>query len=232
MMLPHAAALLIVLPLVWVPQLFAAAYEWSSHAGEAGFRVEIPEGWRIWESRRRNGVIVQFRRGNARIEVRSMAAKEGFNTQQVLNQKSARLSADYPMVKYLGERPSRHAAELTLNMWEIHSKGKKYLEESAIYLAPEGPVVVSCFIRHEEVEKYRTECENAYYSLNLGAGEPKEKSATSDLAKELQNLHFLHVPNNLPVIEPETVLEGTVPSKSKPQIQYDENYILPAEEYR
>lgn len=207
-------------------------YEWSSHAGEAGFRVEIPDNWRTWESRKRNGVVVQFRRSNARIEVRSMAAKEGFSTQQVLNQKSARLSADYPMVKYLGERASRHTAELTLNMWEIHSKGQKYLEESAIYLAPEGPVVVSCFIPREEVEKYRTECENAYYSLSLGTGEIKTTKVKSDLAKELQNLYFLHVPGNLPLIEPASILGGQAPSTTKPPVQYDENYILPAEEYR
>lgn len=213
--------------------LDAVTYEWSSRAGESGFRIDVPEGWRIWESAKRNGVIVQFRRGQARIEVRSMAAKDSFSTQQILNQKAARLSAEYPLVRYTGERPSRYSAELTITAWEIRVKGKTFVEESAVYLAPEGPVVVSCMLRQEELEKYRTHCENAFYSLTLGGGQREKQVAKSDLARNLQKLYLLHVPGNLQPLPPETLLGAPPPqTKAKPTIQYDENYILPAEENR
>jgi hypothetical protein len=213
--------------------LSALSYEWGSRAGESGFRLDIPEGWRTWESVKRNGVIVQFRRKSSRIEVRSMAAKDSFSTQQILNQKAARLSAEYPFVRYIGERPSRYAAELTLTSWEIRFKGKTFVEESAVYLAPEGPVVVSCMVPQDELEKYRTHCENAFYSLTLGGAQPEKQVAKSDLTQNLQGLNLLHMPGNLQPVPPETLLSAPQPqTKPKPTIQYDENYILPAEENR
>ncbi|GAB4439522.1 MAG: hypothetical protein OHK0011_22120 [Turneriella sp.] len=213
--------------------LSALSYEWRAHAGESGFRVDIAEGWRTWESAKRNGVIVQFRRGSARIEVRSMATKDSFSVQQILNQKAARLSAEYPLVRYIGERPSRYSAELTLTSWEIQFKGRTYVEESAVYLAPEGPVVVSCMVREDELEKYRTHCENAFYSLTLAGGQPEKQTAKSDLTQNLQKLYLLHVPGNLQPVPPESLLSSPAPeTKVKPTVQYDENYILPAEENR
>lgn len=210
--------------------LGAVGYEWSSRSGESSFRLDVPEGWRTWESVKRNGVIVQFRRGAARIEVRSVAAKDSFSIKQILNQKAARLSAEYPLVRYMGERPSRYSAELTLTSWEIRVKGRVFIEESAVYLAPEGPVVVSCMVRQDELEKYRTHCENAYYSLNLGSGQTKKTVEKSDLVKNLQKLYLLHVPGNLQPLPPEALLSE--PPETKTKIQYDENYILPAEENR
>ncbi|HNE18609.1 MAG TPA: hypothetical protein PKM44_01395 [Turneriella sp.] len=213
--------------------LSAVSYEWGARSGESGFRLDVPEGWRTWESAKRNGVIVQFRRGSSRIEVRSMAAKDSFSTQQILNQKAARLSAEYPLVRYIGERPSRYSAELTLTSWEIRVKGKTFIEESAVYLAPEGPVVVSCMVRQDELEKYRTHCENAFYSLALGGAQPEKQVAKSDLTQNLQRLYLLHLPGNLQPVPPETLLTAPPPqTKPKPTIQYDENYILPAEENR
>jgi hypothetical protein len=213
--------------------LSALSYEWSSRAGEPGFQLDIPEGWRTWESVKRNGVIVQFRRKSSRIEVRSMAAKASFSTKQILNQKAARLSAEYPFVRYIGERPSRYPAELTLASWEIKSKGRTYIEESAVFLAPEGPVVISCMVPLDEWEKYRTHCENAFYSLTLGGAQPEKQVAKSDLTQNLQGLNLLHMPGNLQVVPPETLLSAPASqAKPKPTIQYDENYILPAEENR
>ncbi len=211
----------------------AVSYEWTARSGESGFRLDVPEGWRTWESVKRNGVIVQFRRGNSRIEVRSIAAKDSFSIQQILNQKAARLSAEYPLVRYIGERPSRHAAELTLTSWEIRLKGMTFIEESAVYLAPEGPVVVSCMVRQDELEKYRTHCENAFYSLTLGGSQPEKSVAKADLMQNLQKLYLLHMPGNLQPVPPEMLLTAPPPQTiPKPTIQYDENYILPAEENR
>ncbi len=162
-----------------------------------------------------------------------MAAKDSFSVQQILNQKAARLSAEYPLVRYIGERPSRYSAELTLTSWEIRVKGRVFVEESAVYLAPEGPVVVSCMVRQDELEKYRTHCENAFYSLSLGGVKPEKQIAKSDLTQNLQKLYLLHVPGNLQPLPPEALLSAPPQQATpKPTIQYDENYILPAEENR
>jgi len=212
--------------------LSAVSYVWSSRSGESGFTIDVPEGWRTWESVRRNGVIVQFRHGTSRIEVRSMAAKDSFSVQQILNQKAARLSAEYPIVRYIGERPSRYSAELNLTSWEIHFKGHLFVEESAVYLAPEGPVVVSCMVLKDNLEKYRTHCENAFYSLNLSGMQPGKLIGKSDLEQNLRQLRLLHFPGNVQPLPPETLLNAPPQTMPKPTIQYDENYILPAEENR
>jgi hypothetical protein len=225
-----SAALRVLAGLLCLPAAVnAVSYEWASRSGEPGFRLDVPENWRVWESAKRNGVIVQFRKGSARIEVRSMSAKDSFGPQQVLNQKAARLSAEYPFVRYIGERPSRHAAELTLTSWEIRIKGKIFIEESAVYLAPEGPVVVSCLVPQDELEKYRTHCENAFYSLTLDGAQLDKAAGKAELLQSLQKLYLLHVPGNLQPVPPETLLAPKTP-EVKPKIQYDENYILPDEE--
>lgn len=93
--------------------------------------------------------------------------------------------------------------------------------------------MVSCMVRQEELEKYRTHCENAFYSLTLGSGQPEKQVTKSDLAQNLQRLYLLHLPGNLQPLPPETLLSSPPPqTKPKPTIQYDENYILPAEENR
>ncbi|MCS6972626.1 MAG: hypothetical protein NZL89_06330, partial [Leptospiraceae bacterium] len=104
------------------------------------------------------------------------------------------------------------------------------LEESAIVLSPTGPVIVSCrFLPHAEAE-YRAACENAYYSLSLEEGpvKPVKKEKPTGDFPLLQDFALYHIPNNLPVPDPESLLQLLQPGK----IQYDENYILPDEEYR
>lgn len=213
-------------------ELTAIPYTWSSKAGEASFSLDVPDGWRTWESVKRNGAIVQFRRGHARIEIRSMAAKDGFSVKQILNQKSARLSGEYAVVKYLGERPPNHASELQFSSWEISAKGTTYIDETAVVLSPEGPVVVSCMVRADEKEKFRTHCENAFYSLSL-TGEGETKQVKADVTKQLQKIYFVHIPGNLPVVSPESLmLPQPAQTKPTPSIQYDENYILPDDKNR
>lgn len=211
----------------------AIPYQWDGKAGESPFSLDVPEAWRILESPKRNGVIVRFRKAKVQIEVRSFAAKEKATVQQVVNQKAARLSSQYSQVRLIDERDSKFRENLHLSAWEIRSGGRTYREETAIALAGEGPVVVSCFIPAEEYDKYRTHCENAFYSLSLESVMAKMKleSATkSDLTIELARLYFLHIPGNLPVIQPESVLSpATTAPKPENKINYDENFILPDE---
>lgn len=212
-------------------QTHALTYQWTSRSGESGFRLDVPESWRKRESPRRNGIIVQFRQGTAHIEVRSVSARGSYGAQQIINQKAARLSAEYTYVRYVGEKPSRHPTELTLNVWEIQSGGTTFIEESAVYLAPEGPVVVSCRVRHDERQKYRTHCENAYYSLTL-TGSPGEKPSAVDIAQDAEKTQPAPAgvtPKPIPAQAPPV---APAVQKQKPTPKYDENYLLPTAEDR
>jgi hypothetical protein len=208
----------------------ALTYQWESKTGESPFSLDVPEAWRTWESVKRNGVIAQFRSPTATIEVRSFSSSETTTAKQIVNQKAARLASRYSSVRLLEERDSKYRENLHIAVWEIKSRGRSYREETAVIISDEGPVVVSCMVPTAEYEIYRTHCENAFYSLILDADRgPKDKGKNkiSALVIELQKLHYLNMPDNLPVIAPEVLLNtGPKPTVTKPT-QYDENYILP-----
>lgn len=210
--------------------LSAIPYQWEPRAGESAFTLDVPEGWRTWESVKKNGVIAQFRKGKAMIEVRSFATKENLTVQQIVNQKAARLASEYSAVRLLEEKESRFRENLHLSVWEIRRGGKIYREETAIAQSEHGPVVVSCLIPGERYGEYRTHCENAFYSLVLDADKSSGSPARSkvDLISELQKLYYMNIPGSLPVIAPEVLMGAPSPQKpaSNP-IQYDDNYILP-----
>ncbi|MBN8221219.1 MAG: hypothetical protein J0L53_09860 [Spirochaetes bacterium] len=215
---------------------YAVPYQWESKSGESPFTLDVPETWRVWESTKRNGVIVQFRKGHARIEVRSFAGKEKLTISQIVNQKAARLSSEYSLVRLIDERDSKFRENLHLSVWEIRSRGRLYREETAIVVADTGPVVVSCLIPRELEDTYRTHCENAFYSLVLeadkGDGSAPGKRLKVNLVDELAKLYFLNIPGNLPVIPPEAVLKSIAPVSDQPAtnpVQYDDNFILPNE---
>jgi hypothetical protein len=214
--------------------LGAVPYQWEGKAGESDFTLDVPATWRVLESVKRNGVIVQFRkRGGARIEVRSFAAKEPLTIPQIVNQKAARLASEFSWVKLIEEKDSTYRENLHLSVWEIRSGGKSYREETAIALDNSGPVVVSCLIPQELYARYRTHCENAFYSLSLEAdkaGPADEKKVSGSLADQLARLYFVHMPGNLPVMPPEALINPAGPNKpSAAPIRYDDNYILPDE---
>lgn len=211
--------------------LHAIQYQWESKAGESSFTLDVPETWRVTESVKRNGVIVQFRKAPARIEVRSFSAKDQLTIPQIVNQKAARLASDYSFVRLIEERDSRYRENLHLSIWEIRARGHLYREETAIVVADTGPVVVSCVIPATAYAKYRTACDNAFYSLVLDGA--RSGGATSTPAKQdnlarLQNFYFLHIPGNLPVLAPEALMKDETPTKPRPS-NYDENFILPNE---
>lgn len=214
---------------------FAIPYQWESKSGESPFTLDVPETWRTWESVKRNGVIAQFRKGNARIEVRSFAGKEKLTIPQIVNQKAARLSSEYSLVRLIEEKDSKFKENLHLSVWEVRSRGRLYREETAIVIADSGPVVVSCLIPRELEDKYRTHCENAFYSLVLDAdkGEGNAgKKVKNNLMEELAKLYFVHVPGTLPVLAPENLMKTNTPTTSEPAtnpVQYDDNFILPNE---
>lgn len=213
----------------------AIPYQWESKSGESPFTVDVPETWRTYESVKKNGVITQFRKGNARIEVRSFAGKEKLTIPQIVNQKAARLSSEYPLVRLIEERDSKFKENLHLSVWEVRSRGRLYREETAIVIAETGPVVVSCLIPRDREETFRTHCENAFYSLTLEADRGEEaspgKRVKTNIMEELAKLYFLNIPGNLPVIPPETLLRGTATAPETPTgpgpVQYDDNFILP-----
>lgn len=210
--------------------LSAIPYQWESKSGESAFTLDVPESWRTWEAVKKNGVIAQFRKGNARIEVRSFASKETLSVAQIVNQKAARLASEYPAVRLIEEKESKFRENLHLSVWEIRHRGKLYREETAIAQSEHGPVVVSCLIPADRYVTFRTHCENAFYSLVLDAEKSSESSGRTkvDLAYELQRLYYMNIPGTLPVVAPE-VLMGTPAATPKPAntIQYDDNYILP-----
>ncbi len=210
--------------------LSAIPYQWESKSGESAFTLDVPESWRTWEAVKKNGVIAQFRKGNARIEVRSFASKENLTVAQIVNQKAARLASEYPAVRLVEEKESKFRENLHLSVWEIKHRGKLYREETAIAQSEHGPVVVSCLIPAERYAAYRTHCENAFYSLVLDADKSSEPGGKTkvDLTFVLQRLYYVNIPGTLPVIAPE-VLMGAPAAAPKPEgkIQYDENYILP-----
>ena len=210
--------------------LSAIPYQWESKSGESAFTLDVPESWRTWEAVKKNGVIAQFRKGNARIEVRSFASKETLSVAQIVNQKAARLASEYPAVRLIEEKESKFRENLHLSVWEIRHRGKLYREETAIAQSEHGPVVVSCLIPADRYATFRTHCENAFYSLILDADKTSESGGSTkvDLSRELQRLYYMNIPGTLPVIAPE-VLMGTPATTPKPAnaIQYDDNYILP-----
>jgi hypothetical protein len=210
----------------------AIPYQWESKSGESPFTVDVPDTWRVGESVKRNGVIVQFRRGPARIEVRSFAGKDKLTIPQIVNQKAARLSSEYSLVRLIEEKDSKFRENLHLSVWEIRSRGKMYREETAIALSDLGPVVVSCLIPGNEQDRYRTHCENAFYSLTLEAdkgGDWDKKNSKNNLMNELAKIYFFHIPGNLPVLAPEALVNTPIPQKPAGTIQYDDNFILPDE---
>ena len=71
----RAVLLFASLCLFMVGATYAVPYAWQSKNGETGFELDVPEAWRIRESVKRNGVITQFQRGDARIEVRSVGGE-------------------------------------------------------------------------------------------------------------------------------------------------------------
>lgn len=210
--------------------LSAIPYQWEPKAGESAFTLDVPENWRTWEAVKKNGVIAQFRKGNARIEVRSFATKENLTVAQIVNQKAARLASEYPAVRLIEEKESKFRENLHLSVWEIRHRGKLYREETAIAQSEHGPVVVSCLIPADRYAAYRTHCENAFYSLVLDADKSPESGGKTrvDLVSELQRLYYVNIPGTLPVVAPE-VLMGAPATAPKPEnkIQYDDNYILP-----
>ncbi|HRP69648.1 MAG TPA: hypothetical protein PLY93_08970, partial [Turneriella sp.] len=175
-----------------------------------------------------------FRKKNAGIEVRSFTSEKNHTLPQLVNQKAARLSSEYTQVRLIEERDSKFKENLHLSVWEIRTRNKVLREETAIVMANEGPVIVSCLIPKADEQQYRTICDNAFYSVVLDAsGEavmPAQKTAKSSVVDFLTRLYFLHVPNNLPSIPPETIFDPpsqqntVVPPRP---IQYDGNYILP-----
>ncbi len=216
---------------LFIPEAYAVPFSWASRSGESSFTLDVPESWRQWQSVKRNGVIVQFRHRRARIEVRSFAAKDSFSPKQILGQKAARLSAENKTVKYLGESPGDHARELAISSWQVRVKGAVYLDQTAVILAPEGPIIVSCYFRAEDKEKYRTACMNAFYSLTAGAEIEAPAKPAAVAAKDIGAIYFLHVPSNLPAIDLSTLTKKPEPviNPTPPRPQYDENYILPDE---
>jgi len=222
-----------LLPFFTVCALGAVPYQWEARAGESDFTLDVPETWRVLESVKRNGVIVQFRkRGGARIEVRSFATKEPLTIPQIVNQKAARLASEFSWVKLIEEKDSTYRENLHLSVWEIRSGGKSYREETAIAIDNSGPVVVSCLIPTELYARYRTHCENAFYSLVLEAnkGTPvEEKKVSGSLADQLARLYFVHMPGNLPVMPPEALMSPAGNKPAAAPIRYDDNYILPDE---
>lgn len=209
--------------------LSAIPYQWEPKGAESPFTLDVPDNWRIWESVKRNGVITQFRKGNARIEVRSFAVTENLSVAQIVNQKAARLSSEYAFVRLIEERQSKFRENLHLSVWEIRRKGRIYREETAIVISDQGPVVVSCLVPGERYAEYRTHCENAFYSLTLDAEKSSDSPSRSkvDLTSELKSLYFLNIPGNMRVMSPESLLNTTQPQKPASAVQYDENYILP-----
>lgn len=214
---------------VWLAPLAAIPYQWEPRSGESAFTVDVPEGWRTWESVKKNGVIAQFRRRDARIEVRSFAGKETLTVAQIVNQKAARLSSEYTYVRLIEEKDSRFRENLHLSVWEIRRKNRSYREETAVVISDHGPVVVSCVIPMERYADFRTHCENAFYSLVLDAEKTDSGQRTkADIVSELAKIQYSNVPGSLPVIAPDTLM-GVPAAAPKPagQIQYDDNYILP-----
>ncbi len=213
----------------------AIPYQWESKSGESPFTLDVPETWRTWESVKRNGVIAQFRKGNARIEVRSFAGKEKLTIPQIVNQKAARLSSEYPLVRLIEEKDSKFKENLHLSVWEVRSRGKLYREETAIVISDLGPVVVSCLIPRDQEDKYRTHCENAFYSLVLEADRGDAttgKKMKVNLVDELAKLYFVNIPGNLPVMPPEALMKTSTPQPEQQPTgptMYDDNFILPNE---
>ncbi|MBV6494180.1 MAG: hypothetical protein LDLANPLL_02206 [Turneriella sp.] len=214
--------------------LLAQPYQWNSRSGESPFKIDIPENWRPIESVKKNGVIVQFRKGEARIEVRSFVSDTALTIPQIINQKAARLASEYSSVRLIEERDSKFQENLHLSVWEIQTRNRFLREETAIILATEGPVVVSCLVPQSREKKYRTICDNAFYSLALEGDShdntlPAQKIAKASLMDSLGRFYFFHVPGNFAVLAPETVLQA--PEISPPQtprrIEYDDNFILP-----
>ncbi|AFM13374.1 hypothetical protein [Turneriella parva] len=210
--------------------LHAVPYTWQSKNGEAGFELDVPEAWRLRESVKRNGVITQFRRRDARIEVRSFVGKDKSEFSAIVNQKAARLASEFTFVRLVDERNSKYREDLHLSVWEFKSKGKLYRDETGIVLADAGPVVVSCVVPAEKYAELRTHCDNAFYSLSTGGSAPAASSQSkADALADWARIYYVNMPGNLPVLAPEAVM-GTQPAKAEPaKINYDENYILPDE---
>ncbi len=208
----------------------AVPYSWESKNGESAFELDVPEAWRVKESVKRNGVIAQFRRSDARIEVRSFASKGSDEFAQVVNQKAARLASEYTFVRLIDERDSKFRENLHFSVWEFKARGRLYRDETGIVLSAEGPVVVSCVVPADKYIVLRTHCENAFYSISLdgkSSPSPDSTASKSDLTAEISRIYYLNMPGNLPVIAPEALL-GAQPQKVTPaKTDYDENYILP-----
>lgn len=226
-------AIILIFGLLTAPASFGIPYSWEAKNGESPFELDVPEAWRIRESVKRNGVIAQFRHGDARIEVRSFTEKDNVEFAQVVNQKAARLASEYSFVRLIDERDSKFRENLHFSVWEFKRQGRLYRDETGIVLSSAGPVVISCVVPAAKYELLRTHCENAFYSITLDG---KAESTTNndghktDLVAELSRIYYLNVPGSLPVLSPEALI-GVQPTQAPAAIktEYDENYILPNE---
>jgi len=209
----------------------AVPYSWESKNGENSFEIDVPDAWRVRESVKRNGVIAQFRKRDARIEVRSFVGKDKSEFAGVVNQKAARLASEFSFVRLIDERNSKYRDDLHLSVWEFKSKGRLYRDETGIVLADAGPVIVSCVVPADKYSELRTHCENAFYSISTSGSSPAttQTTAKADMLADWARIYFVNMPGNLPVIAPEALMV-TQPVKAEPaKINYDENYILPDE---
>lgn len=210
---------------------YAVPYAWQSKNGETGFELDVPEAWRIRESVKRNGVITQFQKGDARIEVRSFVGKEKSEFSHIVNQKAARLASEFSFVRLVDERDSKFRENLHLSVWEFKTKGRLYRDETGIVIGESGPIVVSCVIPASRYTELRTHCENAFYSISAGGASPATdtQTAKADRLADWARMYYVNMPGNLPVLAPEALML-TQPTKAEPsKINYDENYILPDE---
>jgi len=214
--------------------IHALTYTWQSRNAEPAFKIDIAENFRVSEIVKENGASIRFKTKKAIIEVRSFKTQgEKIDFSTLVNQKAARLSSEYTLVKLLAEKTSTHRPNFYLVNWELRRKGVTYIDQSGFMIVDGGILVVSCLARIEDSESYQYKFSNAIYSLRLLneiADEPKTahvKIEKLHLVDEMRRLIFTHMPSALSAYTPAEILPKATPQKPEKEILYDDNYILP-----
>lgn len=150
---------------VW--NLSAISFVWQPRSAEAGFQMDIPADWDQSYLVKKNGVIVEFRKKNTLVEVRSFGLNRDVQLQSLVNQKAARLSAIYSSIKQIYERPSKYRPAVYLSAWRLNKSGETLVEQSAFLVNANKVLVLSCTTPFEDLKQQQVIFENAVFSINF-----------------------------------------------------------------
>lgn len=198
---------------IYADAIIARSFEWTQKKREPGFSIDIPSDWEHNSVVRSNGALVSFRKDKflkgAMIEVRALVYKGKQSFARLVDQKAARLAAEYSQIRMQEEGPSKFRNEMYFASWLLQVNHAKYIERTAFLVQEEYVLVVSCISSLKTYNNYRITFDNALLSIKFSnfdndEEEDKEDDKDEDLSglEKLKTLFVFNRPNSIRSIIP------------------------------